>query len=246
MIKTHRNAVLLSLLILTGGASARAADIQTITHGREVDLQAHLVPGKYVLFDFYADWCGPCRALEPGLEDLAGRHAEKLALRKVDIINWDSAVTRQYRISSIPYMVLYGPDGAKLAAGDPGSVIRRLESDLGGGSGLATRSGGGSSMVPVLAIAVIFAVTVGLLVWRRQSPAAMRTRAEGAAALPPVDTAADPGDPAIWFVLLQGSLDGPFTRAQLAELVRRGVLDATATARRRGDASWKPVKDVLA
>ena len=56
----------------------------------------------------------------------------------------------------------------------------------------------------------------------------------------------DPGDPAIWFVLLQGSLDGPFTRAQLGELVRRGALEKTATTRRRGDASWKPVRDVLA
>jgi len=238
-------ARLFALAALLAVAPAYGADVEIITHGRAVDLEAHLVPGKFVLFDFYADWCGPCRALEPHLLELAGRHPDSLALRKVDIINWDSEVTRQFRLSSIPYMELYGPDGARIAAGDAGSVLHRLESSLGAGGRPAARSGSGSVVAPVIAVAAIFAVALGLVARKRRS---MQPRAGGAgrAGLPPVDTAADPGDPAIWFVLLQGSLDGPFTRAQLAELVRRGVLEPTATTRRRGDASWKPVDDVLA
>lgn len=246
MIKTSRTALLFSLLILSGVVCALGADVETITHGREVDLEAHLVPGKYVLFDFYADWCGPCRALEPRLLELAGRHSDLLALRKVDIINWDSEVTRQYRLSSIPYMMLYGPDGTRIAAGDAGSVLRRLASTLSAGGQQAPPPGRGSAAVPVIAIAAILAVTVGLVALKRRSSRAMGSRPGRAARLPPVDTAADPGDPAIWFVLLRGSLDGPFTRTQLGELLRRGVLQPSSTARRRGDASWKTVGDVLA
>jgi len=241
----HRTACLLALVVFTEVASANGADVETITHGRAVDLEAHLVTGKYVLFDFYADWCGPCRALEPRLLELAGRHPESLALRKVDIINWDSEVARQYRLSSIPYMELYGPDGSRIAAGDAGSVLRRLQSSLGAGGRPNEPSGRGSAVVPVVAIGAIFAVALGLIVRRRRSSKTARRGAGGAAILPPIDTAADPGDPAIWFVLVQGSLDGPFTRSQLGELLRRGVLEKTSTARRRGDASWKPVTDVL-
>lgn len=222
---------------------ATAADVQTITHGRAVDLEAHLVEGKYVLFDFYADWCGPCRALEPQLLNLAGRHADRLALRKVDIINWDSEVSRQYRISSIPFVVLYGPDGARLAAGDPGTVLRRLQSDLGDSGGGMSPSNSLGSLIPILGLAAIFAIAVGLVARKRrptQSAAANLT-----SRLEPVDTAANPGDPAIWFALLQGSLEGPFTRAQLGELLSRGALQRTSEIRRRGDASWTAIDHVL-
>lgn len=220
-----------------------AADVQTITHGREVDLEAHLVDGKFVLFDFYADWCGPCRALEPQLLELAGRYADRLALRKVDVINWDSEVARQYRISSIPYMVLYGPDGAKLAAGDAGSVLRRLQSALGARGGVRTPVGSRHSMLPRFAVALILAITIGLVIRRRRS--GRETAPAASSTLPLVDTAADPGDPAIWFALLQGSLEGPFTRAQIGDLLRRGDLERGSKIRRRGDASWTSIDHVL-
>ena len=243
MINIRRLTIVLALLFAISGATATAADVRTITHGRAVDLEAHLVEGKYVLFDFYADWCGPCRALEPQLLDLAGRYADRFALRKVDIINWDSEVTRQYRVTSVPYLVLYGPDGVQLSAGDPQTVLRRLQSSLGGKGGGLTPTGRDSSLVPLLTVAAILAVVVALVARRRRP--ARRTTTSVSSALPPVDTAADPGDPAIWFTLLQGSLDGPFTRAQLGELQCRGILERTSTVRRRGDASWTEIDHVL-
>ena len=245
MIKARASALILTLLVLAPGFSAHAADVQTITHGREVDLEDHLVPGKYVLFDFYADWCGPCRALEPQLRDLAGRHADELVIRKVDIINWDSAVSRQYRVSSIPYMILYGPDGVRVATGDAHSVMRRLQSALGSRKIFSTPGDRSSSLVPLLAIAAIFAVAVGLVARKRRTPTTVTAQTNSTPIFPPVDTAANPGDPAIWFVLLQGSLDGPFTRQQLGELVHRGTIELSSTARRRGDASWTSINDVL-
>jgi thiol-disulfide isomerase/thioredoxin len=237
--------VILFLLVLTPVGSADAAEIQTITHGREVDIEAHLVPGKYVLFDFYADWCGPCRALEPQIRELAGRHDDQLVVRKVDIINWDSPVSRQYRLSSIPYMVLYGPDGTRIAAGDAGSVIHRLRSALGSPSGPPTLDSRHSPLIPGLATVAIIAVVLALLVRRRRPPIPASRGSESASTLPPIDTAADPGDPAIWFALVQGSIDGPFTRRQLGELVQRRVLAPSSSVRRRGDAAWTEISDVL-
>jgi thiol-disulfide isomerase/thioredoxin len=231
--------------LLLASIPGLAADVSTITHGREVDLEDHLVPGKFVLFDFYADWCGPCRSLEPKLLDLAGRHDDRLALRKVDIINWDSAVARQYRLSSIPYLVLYGPDGNRLAAGDAGSVLHRLQSSLGDGGTFVPSASGGSSIIPLVAVSTIFVIAAALVIRRRRPTTPPSPVGSGIADLRPVDTASEPGDPAIWFAMLQGSLEGPFTRAQLGELARRGTVDHSATIRRRGDATWRALDEVL-
>jgi thiol-disulfide isomerase/thioredoxin len=229
------------LMIQAAISTAGAADVETISHGREVDLEAHLVPGKYVLFDFYADWCGPCRALEPHLLDLAERHADRLAVRKVDIINWDSAVSRQYRVASVPYLVLYGPAGERLAAGDAGTVLQRLTTAVGDGGHSPVSAARRPPIVPLLVIVAIFAATIAVIVRRRAAPVRPTTTVRP----PPVDTAADPSDPAIWFTLLQGSIDGPFTKSQLAQMRRRGDLKATAEIRRRGDASWSILADVV-
>lgn len=245
MTKPRLSSAFLFFLIFAPVNPADAADIQTITHGREVDIEEHLVPGKYVLFDFYADWCGPCRALEPQIRELAGRHADHLAVRKVDIINWDSQVSRQYRMSSIPYMILYGPDGERITAGDAGSVMHRLGSALGSSSGRSTLEDRGFSPVPVLATATILAVAVALVVRKRRRAPVTSTRTDSVSRLPLVDTAADPGDPAIWFAVIGASIDGPFTRRQLGELIQRRLLERTTTVRRRGDASWTEVSNVL-
>ena len=242
MINTRLLGLCLVLVIQAAVSTAGAGDVETITHGREVDLEAHLVPGKHVLFDFYADWCGPCRALEPHLLELADRHPDRLAVRKVDIINWDSAVSRQYRVSSVPYLVLYGPDGERLAAGDAGSVLQRLMTAIGDGDHPPVSAAGGPSIVPLLAIAAIFAATIAVFVRRRTAPVRPTTTAVRPA---PVDTAADPTDPAIWFTLLQGSMEGPFTKGQLTPMLRRGDLETNSQVRRRGDASWSVLSDVV-
>lgn len=227
------------VLVLSATCAAATTDIAVISHGREVVLEEYLVPGKLVLFDFYADWCGPCRMLEPHLEELAGRHSDRLAIRKIDVINWDSAVARQYRLSSIPYLILYGPDGTRIAAGDASSVLRRLQSAL-GGSMPQTRGRRHSFWPVAMAVAAVLAVVI--LVARRRGPADRRDRPVHSE---PIDTVADPRDPAIWWTMVDGSLAGPFTRRQLAEMERRGVLARDADVRRKGDAEWTRLGAVI-
>jgi thiol-disulfide isomerase/thioredoxin len=94
------------------------ADVRTITHGEEVDLEAHVVRGKYTVFDFYAAWCPPCRVLSPALERLAVSQIERLAIRKVDIVDWTMPVASQHGVESLPFLVLFDPEGRKVATGE--------------------------------------------------------------------------------------------------------------------------------
>ncbi|MFA6173442.1 MAG: thioredoxin family protein [Kiritimatiellales bacterium] len=68
------------------------------------------VPGKITVVDFYADWCGPCKQMAPVLDKLTGGKAD-IALKKVDIVNWDSAVAKKYGITSIPNVRVFDKQG---------------------------------------------------------------------------------------------------------------------------------------
>jgi thiol-disulfide isomerase/thioredoxin len=97
--------------------TAPGGDIQIVSKGEPLNLRDHLVPGKYTLFDYYADWCPPCRQLSPRLEELARQHAN-LALRKVDIVSWSHPVARQQGVTDLPYLRLFDTEGRLVAEGD--------------------------------------------------------------------------------------------------------------------------------
>lgn len=111
-----------------GPPAPEPASAAPITRGEAVDIERHLVKGKTVVFDFYSDFCGPCRQVGPRLEKLDTRR-EDLVVVRVDInrpavqgIDWNSPVARQYGLHSIPHFVIYSPDGKKLAEGQEASA----------------------------------------------------------------------------------------------------------------------------
>jgi len=104
-----------------------SAIIDVITRGEEVILQDHLEKDKYVIFDFYADWCGPCKRLDPKVKALVKKYPNHIALKKIDIIRWQTPVARQYRVNSIPYLKLYDPSGKEIMDGGGQGILSYLE-----------------------------------------------------------------------------------------------------------------------
>ncbi len=94
----------------TMAAARRGLPVEVISHGAQVDINQHLVPGNVTVIDFYADWCGACRQLSPNLEQMTRSDAE-IALRKIDIVNWKTTVVQQFNIHSIPQVNVYDRRG---------------------------------------------------------------------------------------------------------------------------------------
>lgn len=59
-----------------------------------------------VLVDFFATWCGPCKALAPILEEVAEELKDKVGIYKVDIDQTQS-LAQQYRVMSVPTMKIF-------------------------------------------------------------------------------------------------------------------------------------------
>ena len=62
--------------------------------------------GKPVLVDFYADWCAPCRAMKPVLENLKNKLKDDVQIYKIDV-DQNPMLAERYQIRSIPTLMLF-------------------------------------------------------------------------------------------------------------------------------------------
>ncbi len=70
------------------------------------ELEQTLQQNAFVLVDFFATWCGPCKMLAPELEKLAEKLSGKLEIVKVDV-DESADLAMKYGVMSVPTMYLF-------------------------------------------------------------------------------------------------------------------------------------------
>ena len=65
-----------------------------------------LAKEKFVLVDFWATWCAPCRMIAPIIEQLSEQYSGKIAVAKVDV-DQQQELSIRYGIQSIPTVILF-------------------------------------------------------------------------------------------------------------------------------------------
>jgi len=86
-----------------------------------------------VLVDFWAAWCGPCRAIAPTVEEIAKDYAGKIKVAKVDVAE-NTEISARYGVQSIPTLILFKDGDAVerlIGAYPKPAILAKLQRHLG-------------------------------------------------------------------------------------------------------------------
>jgi thioredoxin 1 len=102
--------------VMSGGATHVVSDD---TFDKEV-----LQSAEPVFVDFFAEWCGPCKAMAPALEQVAAEMKGKVKVVKLDV-DQNPNVTQQYRIQAMPTLMIF--KNGEVAAQRVGALVQKKQ-----------------------------------------------------------------------------------------------------------------------
>jgi thioredoxin 1 len=80
---------------------------EAVVHVNDGNFDAEILKAdKPALVDFWAPWCGPCKAIGPTVEALAGEYRDRLKVAKVNIDD-NTKTAQTYGVMSIPTLLLF-------------------------------------------------------------------------------------------------------------------------------------------
>jgi thioredoxin 1 len=100
------------------------ADVKTLTDANfDSEVADAALP---MIVDFWAPWCGPCRMVGPVVEEIAGDHADKVVVGKVNV-DENPATASKFGIMSIPTIILFkdGQAAKKVIGARPKADLER-------------------------------------------------------------------------------------------------------------------------
>ena len=84
-----------------------------IVHGSDASFEAEVLKSPLpVLVDFWAEWCGPCKAIAPVVDEIARQYAGKLKVCKMDV-DANGETPARYSIRGIPTLMIFSGGNAE-------------------------------------------------------------------------------------------------------------------------------------
>jgi len=77
-----------------------------------------------VLVDFFAEWCGPCKAMAPALEQVASEMSGKVKVVKLDV-DQNPGTTQKYHIQAMPTLIMFA--GGKEVNRNVGALVQKIK-----------------------------------------------------------------------------------------------------------------------
>lgn len=94
------------LEILNSSKSGIQKVAMRITNVTGENFESVVSKSHFALLDFWADWCGPCRIMEPVIEKLAVKYGDKMVFGKVNV-DQEMDISSRYQVFSIPTFMLF-------------------------------------------------------------------------------------------------------------------------------------------
>ncbi len=113
------------------------SSIENHVPGEKIDIERIVEIGKINIFDFYSEYCEPCKEISPLLKKLAQKRRD-IVVFKIDInrdgigeIDWQSPVSKQYNLGRMPSYIIYDKEARRSHEGQAASdeVLRLINSE---------------------------------------------------------------------------------------------------------------------